>query len=223
MNSNNMDKLFEELLNESASLTVKELAKELDNEEPAEFSQEHQHRMKKLFAREKRKARMRKLGTYATRTAAVLAVLAVISFAAIFSVGALRVRFLNMFTNKQQTNTEIAFSDGSSYSNDIVTLGYVPEGFELESEKVMKNMSYLKFRKEEEYFTVDIRETFNDISVDTEEAGFEKIELNGSEMFYSEKENVKTLTYCINESTIYIISNLKKEEMIKIQQNIQLN
>lgn len=223
MEKSSMDNLFKELLKESASLAAKELGEEIDINVEVEFSKEHQDRMNKLFARENRKIRARKFGAYVSRIAAVLVVVIAVSGVAVFNVDALRVRFLNMFTDTQPTNTEISFKDGNSYSNGTVTVGYMPEGFELETEKVMSNMLFLKFIKGEKYFAIDIRDSYSNASVDTEDAEVEKIDLNGSEVFYSKKESRNILTYYVDKHTIYIIGNIEKNLMIEILKNIKLN
>lgn len=223
MENNNMDNLFEELLRESASLAVKELGEEIEPHPEIEFSKEHQEKMNKLFVRERRKIRARKIGVHASKIAAVLVLVAVVSGVAVFNVDALRIRFLNMFTDTQPTNTEISFREGNSYSVGNVTIGFVPEGFEVENEKSTESMSYLKFRYDEDYFEIDIRNSYNNISIDTENAEAEKIEVNGLEILYSKKEDSTFLSCHMNEKVINISGNIDDGLMIEIIKDIRFN
>lgn len=223
MENNSMNNLFEELLKESAALAAKELGEEILQGEKAELSSEHQARMKKMFAAEKRKIRIRKFGRYASRAAAILVVMGIASGAVVFNVDAFRFRFLSMFTKTEPTNTEISFHDGTSYSNGNITIGYVPEGFELDTEKITESLSILKFKKDTEYFTITVRDTYSSISVDTENAKVEKIEINGFDVFYSEKSGDNIFEYYIDDCAINILSNMEKEVLIQVIKNIKIN
>ncbi len=223
MKKNSMNNLFEELLKESAALAAKELGEEIIQGEKEELSKEHQQRMKKMFARAKRKIYMNKFKKYASRAAVLFTFLVVVSGAVVFNVDAFRFRFLNMFTNKQETNTEISFNDGTSYSNGDITLGYVPEGFELEKEENTDYILLLKFINEKEYFTVEKKGTSSRISIDKEDAEVEKMNLNGIDVFYSKKSDVDILTYYIDETTISVYGNTTKDILINIVENIKFN
>lgn len=223
MENNNMDNLFEELLRESASLAVKELGEEIEPHPEIEFSKEHQDKMKRLFARERRKIRAKKFGIYASRIAAVLVVVIAVSGVAVFKVDALRVRFLNMFTDTQPTNTEVSFKDGTSYSVGNVTVGFVPEGFEVVDEEVTEYMSYLKFKHDEEYFTIDIDDSYSVISVDTEDTDTEKIDINGIEVLYSNKMNVKIFSYYVDHYAVNVAGNIENKLLTEIIKSLKIN
>lgn len=224
MNKNGMDDLFEELLRKSAALAAKELGEEAMEGEECELSEEHKKKMKKLFDSEKRKIRMNKFVRYASRTVAVLAAVTIVSFGIKgFDAGALRVRLMNMFTSTEPTNTEISFNDGTSYSNGYITVGYVPDGFELDIEKVLESFSSLRFKRDKEYFTITVRNIDRGISVDTENTIDERMNINGIEVFYSKKSKDNIFTYNINECTVNVMGNIEKEILIQIIEDIKIN
>ncbi|MCI8404724.1 MAG: DUF4367 domain-containing protein [Clostridia bacterium] len=224
MNKNGMDDLFEELLRKSAALAAKELGEEAMEGEECELSEEHKKKMKKLFDSEKRKIRMNKFVRYASRTVAVLAAVTIVSFGIKgFDAGALRVRLMNMFTSTEPTNTEISFNDGTSYSNGYITVGYVPDGFELDIEKVLESFSSLRFKRDKEYFTITVRNIDRGVSVDTENTIDERMNINGIEVFYSKKSKDNIFTYNINECTVNVMGNIEKEILIQIIEDIKIN
>lgn len=223
MSNNSMDNIFEELLKKSASLAAEEMGAEVSKKTVNEFSEEHERKMKKLFAREKRNRRMRRFVVYAVRIAAVLVIVTVVSGAVIFNVDALRIRFLNMFTNTQTTNTKISYKDGTSYSNDFVTIKYVPEGFDLEEEQLKKHMVYMHFANNDQYFVVNVAVSDSTISIDTEDAETKKIEINGSEVLYSKKENTNIFSYSYDKYAVNVMGNIEKDLIIEIIRNIELH
>lgn len=220
MEKNSMDNLFEELLKESASQAAKELGEEILESEGMELSPEHQQRMKKLFAKHRRKER--KIPVFLTRTA-VCAASVILVFAVIFNADAVKFRFLNMFTNTNPTNTEISFLDGTSYSNSKITVGYVPEGFELETDTIIDDMIYLKFHRDEEYFKIEAGDSFGEGSVDTENSHMEPIEMNGVTLFFTQKEDANFISYCIDEHIVNISSNIEKDLILNIVKHIKFN
>lgn len=219
MEKNSMDNLFEELLKESASQAAKELGEEILESEGMELSQEHRQEMEKLFAKYRRKER--KIPVFLTRTA-VCAASVILVFTVVFNADAVKFRFLNMFTNTNPTNTEISFMDGTSYSNSKITVGYVPEGFELETER-LTNMIYVEFRRDKEYFTIEAKDSFGEAKVDTEDSDTESIERNGIEFFFTKKEDANFISYYVDECAINISANIEKDLMLKIAEHIKFN
>lgn len=223
MKNNSMDNMFEELLKKGASLAAEEMGADVSTKTADGFSEEHERRMKKLFAREKHKRRMRRFTMYAARIAAVLAVVTVVSGAVILNVDALKIRFFNMFTNTQTTNTKISYMDGTSYSNDIITISYVPEGFDLDRERLDQNKAYAKFKNSGQYFAVNVADADSDINIDTEDAEAKKLEINGYEVLYSEKEGINIFSYSYDKYAVNVMGNIEKNLMIKIIKNIKFN
>lgn len=220
MEKNSMDNLFEELLKESASQAAKELGEEILESEGMELSQEHRQEMEKLFAKYRRKER--KIPVFLTRTA-VCAASVILVFTVVFNADAVKFRFLNMFTNTNPTNTEISFLDGTSYSNSKITVGYVPEDFELETESITNNRLYLKFRRDEEYFKIEVGDSYGKARVDTENSDTEPIERNGVKMFFTKKEDLNILSYYVDERAVKVWGNIEKDLLIKIAEHIKFN
>lgn len=222
MSKNNTDRLFEELLKEGASLAAEEMG-EKAQEAKEDFSEAHKVKMEKLFARERRKLRIKRVLTYTARIAAIFVIVATVSGLAIFRVDALRVRFLNIFSNTNPTNTDVVFREGEAYTVGNISLEYIPDGFELEKEKVVDEMSLLKFRNRDEFFEILIRNSNCHLSIDTENADVEMVNLNGHEAFYTKKDDTNILAGYIGDNTISLIGNIDKNTLCKIYQKIKFN
>lgn len=224
--SKSMDKLFDELLKESAELAAEEMGEEILSEEieEHEFSERHIANMKKLFARERRKIRLRKFAVNISRAAAVVVVLAVVSGATIYHVDAWRIKVMNLFTDTHETNTDISFVDkNASYIIDDITLEYIPEGFEVVENKQSQIVSRVKFKNKDKYFIISINKSHSNSSIDSENASVEKIMINEAEGFYSEKDGSNILSWYNYDHMLSIVGNIDKEIILNIAHNIHFN
>jgi hypothetical protein len=124
--------------------------------EKVEFSKEHEEKMRKIFKKERNKLFFKKISKYSKRVAIFFLALAVVSGVTIFSVEAWRIRVMNFIIEMNQTHSEIKFSEeitkGNSYKSNEITLGYIPEGFELERRDVSAGGIDLIFTGKENYF-----------------------------------------------------------------------
>jgi len=220
-----LEKTVDELISGAAATAGEEIIDELPKPQKREFSDEHEKKMNMLFKKYERKMFFEKLPKYSGRVAVVLLAFVLVSGISVFSVDAWRIKFMNYVLSVTETHTEIRYNApddvGDSYVTDEITLGYIPEGFELESRIDGKRNLYLNFIKDSKNFTITVVPASGIFAVDTENADIDILEINGCEAFLSKKENTVIITWCNDEKIYSITSNLDKEEVIKIAQNIE--
>lgn len=121
-------------------------------------------------------------------------------------------------------NTEPAFESNPLYDYEI---GYIPEGYELESSREIDYMrDYIYFNSEGSCVDIMISHINNiSISFDIENHEYTETEINGKPVYLLYSDSIGDGTIICNESD-YIISvygTVKKEELIKIFENIKNN
>ena len=220
-----VDKIFETMVHEALEEVEQEDAYPSCDNFDFEFSEQHKEKMKKIFDREKKKIWIRKFGKSMQRVAAGLLVVILVSGVAVMSVSAWRVKFLNFIFDTKQTNTEITTNEDTNqatYNTDLFSLHYIPEGFSLEKQMIAEDLTYLKFSDSVNDFIISITPLEGKVSLDTENAYCEKININDNEALYSETDTENILVIENREEIISIKSSLKRDEIIKIAQNLKI-
>jgi len=217
-----IDKALDTLIEEAATDIYRNEGNDLPVEK-VEFSPEHKKKMEKLFRRERRKYNLRRALRTAGRVACIILVAAVVMSAAIYSVEAWRVKFLNFVFDSTAPDTEIKFTDTkqNSFYNDVVELRYIPAGFELEENEVSKRHVFLKFVYNDQSFLLKRSMLNSNIAINTEEGSVENLTINGYEGVYIVNKNENILTWHDGTYAYRIISNIEKNEIIKIAENIK--
>jgi hypothetical protein len=142
----------------------------------------------------------------------------------IYSVNSWRVSFLNFILEMKQTHTDINFNEdnkGAEYSNDEIRLGYIPEGFTLDRSDITESYIYLMFKNESKYFTFTMDDIQSTTSIDTENAGTKKININDFEAYYSTNNNVNILVWHNNQEVFQISGNIEEKEIINIAKKVK--
>lgn len=107
---------------------------------------------------------------------------------------------------------------------DKITVGYIPEGFELESKDNSSKMSYYKYTSlDNSTFTVYKSASSGEIYFDTETNNSETICINNISYTYSENtlSNNKNIAWIVNDYVYRVDGNLSKDEMFKIAESIK--
>lgn len=224
--SKSMDKLFDEALKEAASLSAEDMGAEIlaENVDDIEFSERHIKNMEKLFARERRKIMLKDFAVKLSRAAAVLVVLAVISGATIYHVDAWRIKVMNLFSDRHETNTDITFVDGNtSFVIGDITMEYIPDGFEEIENKQTQKFSHVKFKNKDKYFIIEVNTSSAKSSIDSENSSVEKIMINEAKGFFYEKDGSNILSWQAYEHVLRIVGNIDKDMIVTIANNIYFN
>ena len=217
------DKMLDEYLDEAAKNAAGASYGE-ENDEDVEFSQMHEAKMERFFAAQRKKQSAKKYRRILKAAACVLLAVAVGSGVTIFSVDALRTRFLNFVFVPSKPNTDYNFGDYAQnrYSDSDITLNYIPEGFKL-ADKVKSSESIdLLFKNDEKsYFYFNVNDITVQSSIDTENATVENITVNGYDGVYISNDNINALVWHDNRYSYDIIGNISKENIIKIAKNLK--
>jgi len=217
-----MEKALDMLLDEAATQAEEQLLDEL--EEPTEeivLSERHKKQMQKLF-REERKQHLRKAWVqHSKKIACFIGILFVVSAISISSVDAWRKTFMNFFYDPDKPNMEIAFNENEwHYSNKNFSINYVPLGFEKTEEASTSATEYVRFSKDDDYFSVKINFLNGHTSIDTENATLENLTVNGYEAIISIKPEIKILLWHTDEYVFRVSGTLEKEKLLRIAESI---
>ena len=106
-----------------------------------------------------------------------------------------------------------------------LTIGYIPEGFELtDSTEDSFMREYLYFAENGDYLLVGIYDSrYSDTGVDNEDVEYETLMIGGSEthLFYDSAEKIGTIITGNKLFHIAITGICEKEDLIKIMENIK--
>ena len=215
------EEMFDVMLRYAAEQAGEEFADEQKANEPVEFSQRHQKEMEKLF---KQMEERRPAFFYVKRIAAVFVVLAVVTVTSVMSVDAWRAKLLNFFTKPSETNTEVRYGEdapkGNTYSTDMVTLNYIPEGMQIKESFSRQNEEVIDFVNGEKIFKLRVSRTVSVSFMDTEDKVTEKVSVNGAEAYLLINEDKTALKWSFENKAYTLIGNLDKETLLKIAENI---
>lgn len=160
-------------------------------------------------------------------TAGIILALIVAAGIVVFSVEPWRAAVLNSLFHTKQVNeinsssVESADEGSGVYSDEYVTLNYVPEGFKLAENNSDRRSLYLNFTNGEQYFQVTVNESDAKSSVDTEAGSRETVMVNGYEATYTTNHNIDSVTWHVNEYVYRVLGNIEKEELLKIAENLE--
>ena len=214
-----VDKVLDTLIDEASAEAYR---KEADYNAPeVSFSPEHERNMQKLFKNERRKYNLRRATVVTGKVACLLLAVVIVMSFAIYSVEAWRIKFLNFFYDKEAPNTVVRFSETkhNSYSNNMVEIGYIPDGFELTAKRVGINNLFLRFENKEKFIQVKRNNDSLKTAINTEKGTLENIQINGFEGVYIVGKDTNTLLWHDGVYTYRFFTNLEKEEVLKIAQS----
>lgn len=220
-----MEKALDMLLDEAATQAEEQLLDEL--EEPTEeivLSERHKKQMQKLF-REERKQHLRKAWVqHSKKIACFVGILFVVFAISISSVDAWRKTFMNFFYDPDKPNMSISFNENENYySDDTISIRYMPVGFEKTIDKRGSKTTKLRFECQDKYFGVTINELSVRTTIDTENAIIERLTINGNEAIFSGKDTANILAWYTDEYSIYVTGNLEKDILIRIAESIEID
>lgn len=226
-NQNYKEEVFEYLLNIACSddSILDEIE---DSNEEVIFSKEHNEKMNELFKKVQIKYNVKKICQYAKRIAIILLVAIVIVGITTFSVEAYRVKFMNYIT--KFTSNYIKFSneednqdDSSNIDTSVenVVFDYLPEGFKLIRSSKNKVITEIEFEKDNLFIRYDSSNTESNFEFDVENAQVEYTKINNIEYTIIEKDDMISIFWISGNKSNYIESNVEKEELIKVAENIK--
>lgn len=220
-----LDKVFDDIIDEAASIVAENLGADMPEPEPREFSKEHEAAMRKIFRKERKKLFLKKISKYSKRTAVFLLAVIVVSGVAVYSVEAWRIKVMNFVIEMKQSHSEINFGEdntkGDSYTSDEITLGYIPEGFKIEKRDVRDDRVSLVFKGKNNYFVFSMNNFTVSMAIDTENASVKKTTINGQEALFSSNSNVNILVWHDKEFSYTLSGTIVEKEIVKIAENVE--
>lgn len=216
------------LLEEAAKISIEELIEDYPNlnelEGQYEFSSKHSKKMNKLFKKAKKLEiegeidAWHKFRKFSFNAAAVICMLFTVFTLVAFTVPEIRVAITNYFVEKNEEH--IVINTESNTNNNEMTDGtpkYIPEGFEIISiikTDIMIDAVYQNNDNDFIYYTRNAGETM--LTIDNENNDFNEINISEYPGYISEKHNEITVVFHDGEYTYHIVSNIDREEIIKI-------
>lgn len=237
------DKIFDELIEEAATMCLENEEINTGEVEKVEFSDLHKKKMEKLF-KEAKRADIRKKAVRLTKKVAVVILCAMlITTVLITSVRAWREEVVKFIMKNNDDNyMSIKFGDtrydeygekiesgdtnkSEPFVIDDMKFLYLPEGFEFEKKEITGRTTYYRFLNNDNKFVKIKKEQFlNDLGKDSdvEESYNEKIKFKDKEVFKVTKEGVRIMYIWYGEREIYnVTSNIEEKETLKFIENIK--
>lgn len=220
------------LLKQAVAAYVEEEMTRLPSDEEIgvhQFSPEFERKMEKLLRHEHRPHRIL-LHSTGKRVAVLAAVIALLA-ASMLSVGAVRESIVSFFTEVYEEFTAIIFDQpeemGRTYeadSIDAIEVTYIPEGFELKSERRDSKEYRLNYSNEAGDILVITQRLIEnyELGINTEENMSEKIRVHDCEGLYVENKDFGTVIWSDNKQYFYISGNIQKDEILKIAESFQI-
>ena len=137
----------------------------------------------------------------------------------VITVEAIRVPFINWLISLQEDSTSIHFNKEQDLEN--LTFGYLPDGY---------NATFVSSNSNTTYYSIE--NSFGDTlilsicsldagyNVDTEQAQFSEVKVNGKKATTIQKGDSNTLVWSIDSSSLLLEGTLALDELIKIAENI---
>jgi len=110
---------------------------------------------------------------------------------------------------------------GYRYSDENITLGFVPDGMEcVFSESTTNTISAYFSDDSENYFVIYRCSKNANMSVDTENGTVENITINKHDAAYITTPNGNTLIWYVGDFVYNLYGNISKEFMVRIAENV---
>ena len=157
------------------------------------------------------------------RTILLVAVLAIIM--GVCTAGAWKGNIIERLFNVHKEYSDIGIKEISTdFQIDNIYFGYIPEGYEFTSKKVIKDEIIIHFQKNggESFFVVLRGEKIWREQLNTEDSELLEIDIGKNESGYLEKDNLKIITWNENNLVYAVYTNSSKEMLTKIVKNIKI-
>jgi hypothetical protein len=196
-----------------------------DHEIEHEFSKRFERRMGKLIRRGKTGSPVGAIAFLRRHMVAFVAAI-IILFASAMSVSAVRAAVFEFITEVYEKFTHIFFNESRSSSDSagefiVRRPSFIPEGFELVSEKTAGPV-LLVYEKGSEYISYS-QQRVEDVSMDinTEGAELEELEFKGLPAKYYSNQGVQNLLWYDDEYLYMVSSTLDRDAVFRIAESVE--
>ena len=189
-----------------------------DDVPEAEYTDKHEKWLKILF----NKMRGNRYHTFTTKTVKVLVLAAVVSafFLTAFAVPSSREFIIENF----DIFSSYTISEPNDNSvNDEITVGYIPEGFELKETCVdKKGIMYKYISPTNRYFRILKNSSSSKVDINNEILYYETVVLGSNTYYYYLNEtDTSYIIWNKNDYVYQVFGNISKEELLNIAENIK--
>lgn len=223
-----IDELFKEAAEKSLSDIIKKYPTLEELEGKYEFSNKHNKKMKRFFKKAEKVESRGNIDAWHTfrrmsfNAAAVLCMLFTILTLVAFTVPEIRVEITNYIVEKNEEHIVIS-TESNMYKGEIIKGApkYIPEGFEVNSyteTEIILDIMYSSGDNRFIYYTRSAGETM--LTLDNENSNFTNINIAEHLGYISQKNDEVTIIFHDGEYTYYIVSDIDRDEMIKIAVSI---
>lgn len=192
------------------------------------FSKSFERKMQRLIDSE-HKSYGFMVRTTGRRVISVLVAVMLLTTTALFSVSATRGPIVTFFTEAYDKFTAVFFDkpETTTYSDESdpleeITVGYIPEGFELISEEKEQTYQRLEYINKEGNNLIIRQNAISNITlgINTENTTLESVTINRKEGGFVQNNGVGTVFWIDNNENYIVTGSLEKEEILKVAENI---
>ncbi len=224
------ERVFDEILKYASADYVEEINSQLPSEgeliSEHTFSADFNKKMELMFSEQKKRERIHRIKQSLLKVAVIVFLVLAASLFTVMSVDALRVRILNYFIERSEKSTtyfmDSKSSDVTIDSEGIFLPTYMPSGYSIVSYDVIGDYCLAIYNDDaENVFILEIFAGDSIVGLDSENAYFEHIKINGQPAEYYLKNDIGTVVYN-HDKRIYVLSApLIKDELVKIAESIE--
>jgi hypothetical protein len=214
-----VDSIVDELEEKNEEIKNRNFPKELDT-----WVEEY---IKKEEKKEKKTKLIKNIKKQSKRAAIILLIIIAGISTLIFTVEAIRVRVFNYFIERNERYTEIRVEEENNIETpeldweNYYQPTYMTEGYYFESSKGIGSIKVLKYTNGENQITFTQANNGTDFQLDTEDATTENIKINGNEGLLIIKGDRSMIFWHNDEKSFTVTGNIKKEEILKIANNLE--
>ncbi|MEZ4357494.1 MAG: DUF4367 domain-containing protein [Eubacteriales bacterium] len=227
------EKILDEILKYAAAQNAEDMSAKLPSNEELDkevtFSPEFTDRMSKYFAHLKRKQKNKRLRKTMFKVAASAAAVLIIFTTVVFSVDAVRVSILNIFSVQNDDSTTIHIGQNANYDDfadeihGLYLPSYISPSYSVQSVNSIHESYYNVLFANDSNNSIELQSLleYSSAGVDNEGAEVEQITVNGSEAQFFSKSDINMLIFQYNQKAFSLKATISKEELIKMAESME--
>lgn len=129
--------------------------------------------------------------------------------------------YIGLFIVKNIMHIGFGYDNPSqAYRNDYISIGYLPEGFELTDDSSDKYWVVLEFEKDDKYIRINRYPTDASTSIDTEDSTVSDIKIHSANGKYIDNPDFQAIIWFTDDYICDLFTNISKDETIRIAESV---
>ena len=129
--------------------------------------------------------------------------------------------YIGLFIVKNVMYIGFGYDNSSqAYRNDYISIGYLPEGFELTDDSSSKFWVLLEFKKGDKHIRIDRYPVESSTSIDTENSTVSDIKIRSLNGKYINNPRFQAVVWYTDEQIYSVFTNISKEETIRVAESV---